>query len=155
MLKLHRESLLETARETGWELNGQIEGVYEAFRFRKGRAPKLVRRSAEARPAIQQALMDCNADLGARERVDWPGFIRGHRDILKRLARLPRLGCLDPDGIDRVCEAVGALEAFKDTAGRKLVFGSKAAPFHFPCLVPAMAIHVVSPLPGLEPSWRT
>jgi hypothetical protein len=155
MLNLHRESLLETARETGWDLNGQIERVYEAFRFRNGRAPKLVRRSAESRPAIQQALMDCNADLGARERVDWPGFIRGHRELLKRLAPLPRLGRLGPDGIDRVCDVVAALEDFKDTAGRKLVFGSKAAHFHFPWLVPAMSIEVEAALREIDRVERT
>jgi len=150
MLQLHRESLLETAQETGWDLNGQIERVYEAFRFRDGRPPKLVRRSGEARPAIQQALMDCNADLGARERIDWSGFLRTHRQILKRLAPLPRLGRLDPDGIDCVCEVVGALEDFKDTAGRKLVFGSKAAHFHFPWLVPAMSIEVEAALREID-----
>ncbi len=150
MLHLNREILLETAKETGWDLNGQIEHVYEAFRFRNGRPPKLVRRSGEARPAIQQALMDCNADLGAREGVDWPGFLRRHREILKRLADLPRLGRLDPEGIDRVCAVVGALEDFKDTAGRKLVFGSKAAHFHFPGLVPAMSIEVEAALREID-----
>jgi len=155
MLQLHRESLLETARETGWDLNGQIERVYEAFRFREGRPPKLVRRGGDVRPAIQQALMDCNADLGARERVDWAGFLRGHRTILKRLAPLPRLGRLDPDGIDRVCAVVGALEDFKDTAGRKLVFGSKSAHFHFPWLVPAMSIEVEAALREIDRVERT
>lgn len=150
MLQVDRDSLLETARETGWDLEGQIERVYATFRFRNGRPPKLVRREGEKRPAIQQSLMDCNADLGARDRVDWAGFLRRHQAILKSLAPLPRLGRLDHRGIDRVCAVVGELEDFKDTAGRKLVFGSKAAHFHFPWLVPAMSIEVEAALREID-----
>jgi hypothetical protein len=150
MLHIDRQSLLEAAKKTGWDLKGQIDRVYETFRFQNGHPPKLVRRVGEARAAIQQSLMDCNADLGAHGRIDWAAFLREHRDILKSLTSIPRLGHLDPCGIDAVCSVVGKLEAFKHTAGRKLVFGSKAAHFHFPWLVPAMSIEVEAALREID-----
>jgi hypothetical protein len=150
MLSLDRRSLLATARSTGWDLEGHVRRVYDTFGFRAGKPPRLFRRPGETRPAIQQSLMDWNADLGARDRMDWSGFLARHQRILRPIARLPRLGKLDDAGIDRVCEVVGELEAFKKTDGRTLVFGSKAAHFHFPWLVPVMSSEVADGLREVE-----
>jgi len=133
----------------GWDLPGHVDRVYDAFRFRGGHPPHLATRPGEDRPAIQQSLMDWKADLGARGRMDWSGFLAKHRRILQRISSLPRLGRLDEAGIARVCAVVDKLEDFKPTEARKLVFGSKAAHFHFPGLVPVMSSEVVSGLKKL------
>jgi hypothetical protein len=150
MLTIEREALLRTAEATGWDLGGHIEWVYDTFCFRGGTAPPLVVRAGETRPAIQQSLMDWKADLGARDRMDWPGFLEAHQRILQGLAPLPRLGQLRPHDIDAVCAVVDALEGFKKTSGRALVFGSKAAHFHFPWLVPVTSSEVIEGLRWLE-----
>lgn len=150
MLTIERDALLRTAETTGWDLGGHIERVYDTFCFRDGEPPPLVVRDGETRPAVQQSLMDWKADLGARDRMDWAGFLQEHQRVLQRLATFPRLGRLSARQIDSVCEVVDALEGFKHTSGRTLVFGSKAAHFHFPWLVPVMSSEVVEGLQWLE-----
>jgi len=150
MLKVDRRRLLQTARETGWDLRGHIERVYDVLRFRNGRFPRLIARPGEQRPAIQQSLIDWNADLGARDRMDWKGFLSRHQTILQPLTALPRLGRLDERGIDTVCTVVQKLEGFKKTLGRKLVFGSKAAHLHFPGIAPVMSSEVARGLAIIE-----
>jgi hypothetical protein len=154
MLQVDRTRLLDAAKKTGWDLNDSIHGVYDSFRFRNGRPPPLAQYPGDPRTAIQKALMDCNADLGARNRIDWAGFSRKHQGILKRLAQLPRLGELEPSDIDRVCAVVEELEDFKQTTGRKLVFGSKVAHFHFPWLVPSMSGEVECALREIDRTER-
>jgi hypothetical protein len=64
--------------------------------------------------------------------------------------RLPsRLGPLSEAQITLVCETVFRLDAFKG-ATRHLVFGSKAAHFHFPGLVPIMSSDVKGALRRLQ-----
>lgn len=150
MLTINRSAVLQTAEDNGWSLENHVDRVYGTFRFRGGKPPKLVTRPGEVRPAIQQSLMDWNADLGARDRMDWDGFLAKHQRILTRLATLPRLGKLASRDIDTVCGVVEELENFKSTAGRKLVFGSKAAHFHFPWLVPVVSSEVHSGLAEIE-----
>jgi hypothetical protein len=93
--------------------------------------------------------MHWKADLGARHRIDWTGFIRCHRDLLQPLAHLPRLGRLSEAHITLVYETVLRLDAFKG-ATQRLVFGSKAAHFHFPGLVPVMSSDVERALRHLQ-----
>lgn len=150
MLAIDRRAVLKAADATGWDLEGHIQRVYDTFRFRGVRPPALVVRPGELRPAIHQSLMDWKADLGARDRMDWPGFLAGHGRILQPLATLPRLGLLDARAIDEVCAVVARLEQFKATSGRALVFGSKAAHFHFPGLVPVVSSEVAAGLQEIE-----
>jgi hypothetical protein len=110
-----------------WSLENHIERVYDEFHARDGRLPVVTTREGELRPGIQQSLMDWNADLGARHRMDWDGFLKNHRRILRPLLRLPRLGRLDRPGVERVCQVVETLESFKQTRKRSLVFGTPRA----------------------------
>jgi len=86
--------------------------------------------------------MAWNADLGARHLMNWKGFLKFHRLILKPLAKIEPMGYLQEKDIDKICSVVKKLEAFKPTKGQSLVFGSKAAHFHFPGLVPVMSKEV-------------
>jgi hypothetical protein len=63
--------------------------------------------------------------------------------ILAPLCDLPRLGELTDKQVEIVALAVAELENFKPSLGRKLVFGSKAAHFVFPWLVPVISSDVV------------
>lgn len=145
-LEITAAAVHRVASSTGWSIQNHVSRVYDTFRFRNGKPPAIGVRPDEHRPAIQQSLMDWNADLGARHKMDWPGFLAEHQRLITPLAELPTLGGLTDDQIDLVCEVVGALENFKSTKGRTLVFGSKAAHFYFPGLVPVMSSEVQSGL---------
>jgi hypothetical protein len=143
-----RDSLRRTqAARPDWALEKHASEVYDVLRFHGTRPPPLHR--GIRYPRIQHLLMRWKADLGARHRIDWPGFIRRHRNLLQPLARLPRLGRLSEAQIAFVCETVFRLDAFKG-ATRHLVFGSKAAHFHFPGLVPVMSSDVERALRCLQ-----
>jgi hypothetical protein len=154
MLQFDCRSLMDTAKATGWDLEAHVERVYEMFRFRDGHPPRLPRPSFGTHAAIQQSLMDCKADLGARAQIDWPGFLRRHQGILRPLAALPRLGRLDDHQIDLVCAVVARLEDFKQTAARTLAFGSRAAHFHFPWLVPVVRSDIEAALRAIDRNER-
>lgn len=147
MLRVTRGRVLSM---TAWSLENHIERIYDTMAYHGGKAPPVFRREGQTRYAVQQSLQDWNADLGARDRMDWRGFLENHRSILGCLANVPRLGRLRDTDVDAVCDVVGKLEDFKPTAARKLVFGSKAAHFHFPWLVPVMSSEVEQGLRVLQ-----
>lgn len=101
-------------------------------------------------PAIRRLLMNWKADLGARDRMTWDAFLASYRKILQPALEMRRLGALDDRQIKKVVSIVNELENFKDTVGRKLVFGSKAADFHFPAVVPIMSSDVERGLKFLQ-----
>ena len=137
-LQITRQSIARTQATTNWDIQAHVDDVYERFRFRRGKAPPL------DTEALRSRLMQWKADLGARAgtQMDWAGFMLHHRAILQPLSTLPRLGRLTDNEVELVTSVVLHLESFKDTTGRMLVFGSKAAHFHFPGLVPIMSSEV-------------
>lgn len=79
MLRVTRKAVMSA---TGWSLENHVARIYDQIRFRRGKPPKLFTRPDEDRPAVQQSLIDWNADLGARHRMDWGHFLNfnGERD---------------------------------------------------------------------------
>jgi len=135
-------SFEELNQRVPWDLPGHIRTVYQPFRCRNGVLPA-VSSDGKIRAQLKKTLMAWNADLGARDKMDWEGFFEGMEEILTPLARLPRLGLLDGEQLKAVALAVWQLEQFKHTKSGKLVFGSKAAHFVFPWLVPIVSSDVV------------
>jgi hypothetical protein len=75
-----RDSLRRTqAARPNWALEKHASEVYDIFRFRGTRPPPL--HSGTRYPLIRHLLMEWKADLGARHRVDWPGFIRHRANV--------------------------------------------------------------------------
>jgi len=139
----HIFSFEELNRRVPWDLPGHIRTVYQPFRCRDGVLPAISASDGKLRAQLKQTLMAWNADLGARDKMDWEGFFEGMEGILAPLARFPRLGLLDQDQLEAVVLAVWQLDQFKHTKSGKLVFGSKAAHFVFPWLVPIVSSDVV------------
>jgi len=79
MLRVTRKAVMSA---TGWSLENHVARIYDQIRFRRSKLPKLFTRPDEDRPAVQQSLIDWNADLGARHRMDWGHFLNfnGERD---------------------------------------------------------------------------
>lgn len=139
------------ARGRGWDLAGQLRTSHDPFVPTTGTIPNHSSCPAGARCSLlQQRLQDWQADLGARDRTDWGGFHQSYRKHLKPLIGMPRLGALDVRALQTVASVVGALETYKATIGRALVFGSKAAHFHFPWLVPVISSEVRRGLLALQ-----
>lgn len=130
-------------RARGWDLTQQLRHSHDPYIPRHGTIPDNARTPAGERyPTIRQRLQYWQADLGARDRVDWAGFLRDYRNLLRPLIDLPRLGGLSAREINVVVDVVDGLERYKQTSGRALVFGSKTAHFHFPWLVPIVSSEV-------------
>jgi hypothetical protein len=127
-----------------WDFSTHLRTVYLPFRARNGELPEVARaESSELKRKYKKTLMLWNADLGARDRMDWDGFFSSLARIVKPLLTLPALGKLTDEQCEQVVLAVAECEQFKNTASRKLVFGSKSLHFLFPWLIPVVSSDVV------------
>lgn len=145
------ERFRRTRTLRGWNLGWQVENCHVPFVPVRGAIPDHSKTpKGEKYSRLQRMLQIWNADLGARANMDWSGFLGGYRRTLKPLTNLPSLGALTEADLQRVLSVVAELESFKPTKGRALVFGSKAAHFHFPWMVPVISSEVRRGLSALE-----
>lgn len=132
---ISRARFQRTVKLRGWNLDRQVRECHDEFVPSGG---VIFRRDA----ALKRMLQTWNADLGARHKMNWPGFFERYCRILRPLLELPVLGELSAAQLATAVRIVDELETFKSTQGRALVFGSKAAHFHFPWIVPVISSEV-------------
>jgi hypothetical protein len=150
VLKISKSRTNRTRRDRGWDPNEHNKYVYDVFSINKGVFQENCLERGNKNSRIREELTAWNADLGARDRMDWKGFERRHHYILGKLSKISRLGKLDPSQVTNICDVVYELDKFKNTETQTLVFGSKAAHFHFPGTIPVMSSEVRTGLVLLE-----
>lgn len=140
---ISRARFRRTVELRGWNLDRQLADCHDQFVPSGG---LIARRDA----ALKRMLQIWNADLGARHKMNWQGFFERYPRSLAPLLKLPPLGALSEAQIATVVRVVDELEGFKSTQGRALVFGSKAAHFHFPWIAPVISSEVQRGLRALQ-----